>query len=105
MSRSCEICANHRAYGLSEQPRVPLQPRRIRMILIENRIFSLCEHHIKELVDAGASTIAAVQSLFAETAGMRSLVTRRAPLNRRVFPPRPEGRRATKGRRASDQRT
>jgi hypothetical protein len=43
-----------------------------------------------------------VTLLFREEAGNRSLVSRRAPLDRRQFPMRPEGRRRTSGRRATD---
>lgn len=104
MRRSCEVCTSHRAFGLAETPRVVLGRHRVKMVLVEHRIFALCEHHVSELLAAGASTIAAVQALFREAGGNRSLVSRRAPLNRRVFPPRPEGRRAAGGRRAVDPR-
>ncbi len=104
MSRSCEVCTSHRAFGLDEAPRVVLGRHRVKMVLVENRILALCEHHIDELLSAGASTMAAVQALFHEADGARSLVSRRAPLNRRVFPPRPEGRRVQGGRRAGDPR-
>ncbi len=40
-----------------------------------------------------------------ETDGRRSLVTRRSPVDRRVFPPRPEGRRLAVGRRTIDRDT
>ncbi len=104
MPRSCEVCTGHRSVGLTEAPRVVMGKHRIKRVLIESRIFALCEHHVSELLASGASTVAAVQALFREAEGSRSLVSRRAPLNRRVFPPRPEGRRATVGRRAGESR-
>lgn len=104
MSRICEVCANHRAFGLAGEPPVALGRNRVRLVLVERRILALCEHHARLLVEAEAATLSAVQALFREAQGHRSLETRRAPHDRRVFPPRHEGRRLTAGRRAGDAR-
>ena len=63
---------------------------------------ALCDRHAKMVRSAGARSLAALRRLFLEVAGRRSLLPRRAAQNRRVFPPRPEGRRLRDGRRAAD---
>lgn len=64
------------------------------------RRFALCHRH------AGATTSVPhaedLMDLLREEAGRRSLLSRRDPLERRQFPPRPEGRRASDGRRETD---
>jgi len=70
--------------------------------LIEDRIVALCDVHADAVTDDGVSTLSALRGLFPEPLGRRSLVSRRSPLDRRVFPVRPEGRRASAGRRAGD---
>jgi hypothetical protein len=75
---------------------------KLRRILIENRIFALCEPHAEKVRAQAPGTIAELRRLFREQTGKRSLVGRRAPLDRRIFPARPEGRRGSLGRRAND---
>ena len=69
---------------------------------MEDRLVSLCELHTVLFQSSGKTTLAELRSLFTEPNGRRSLVDRRAPLDRRVFPARPEGRRRAQGRRQSD---
>lgn len=111
--RPCEICsalASSETDGLgaptlagpslnhgSEQP-----GERTRRVLIEDRLLSLCDEHAAEIQLHRVDSIAELRELFRERYGNRSLVLRRSPLDRRVFPPRPEGRRLSDGRRASD---
>ena len=75
---------------------------KLRRILIEDRIVSVGEPHAVKVRAAAPSTIAELRRLFAERGVQRSLVERRASLDRRIFPARPEGRRARAGRRAGD---
>jgi hypothetical protein len=97
MDRCCEVCASVSPAAGSGRTR-----RKLRRFLIESRVVALCEHHARLVDDAGAGTLAELRRLFPESAGNRSLLPRRAPLDRRVFPPRPEGRRRNMGRRTSD---
>ena len=81
----------------------PAEPRgKIRRLLIEERIVSLCETHAARYRVSGKSTLFELSTMFLEEGGRRSLVMRRAPLDRRVFPARPEGRRRNGGRRGTD---
>lgn len=63
---------------------------------------ALCASHLTAVKRAKIKTLAALHKAFHEITGARSLVSRRAASNRRVFPARPEGRRATDGRRWND---
>ena len=91
MSRTCEACG-----------REPTGRNRLRRVLVDERIVTLCDEHAAEFQLSGAGTLEELRALFPETDGRRSMVARRAPLDRRVFPPRPEGRRMGDGRRADD---
>jgi hypothetical protein len=73
-------------------------------VLIGDRIVALCAQHSDQLRRSGAGDVDGLQQVFPEPDGRRSLVGRRAPLDRRVFPPRPEGRRCSDGRRHDDAR-
>lgn len=75
---------------------------KLRRILIEDRIVALCEAHAETVRAHAPGSIAELCQLFPEPSGKRSLVGRRAPLDRRIFPARPEGRRAAPGRRIGD---
>jgi hypothetical protein len=94
MARRCEVCEN-----LS--PEV-LPMRRLQRFLVEGRVLALCAEHAHAFREQRPDTIEAVAQLFREEDGKRSLVSRRAPLDRRQFPMRPEGRRRAAGRRAND---
>lgn len=67
----------------------------------DRRIF-LCAAHQQVARQAGAATTEALCELFKELGGRRSLLGRRAD-ERRLFPPRPEGRRHQDGRRSADR--
>jgi hypothetical protein len=94
MARRCEVCEN-----LS--PEAP-PARRLQRFLIEGRVLALCAEHAHTYRESRPETLTGVADLFREEAGNRSLVARRAPLDRRQFPMRPEGRRRSGGRRATD---
>jgi hypothetical protein len=94
MSRACEICANEGAADAHGK---------VRRFLIEERVVSLCEVHAARYRSSGKTTLVEVSAMFREESGRRSLITRRAPLDRRVFPARPEGRRHNEGRRRTDR--
>ncbi|HEX3596710.1 MAG TPA: hypothetical protein VHU80_16480 [Polyangiaceae bacterium] len=98
MARSCEVCAH-----LAEQPRKPRKPPpRLRRLAVEGRIVALCDTHATAVTGANAKSLEVLRELFREADGKRSLVDRRSPLDRRLFPPRPEGRRRSTGRRDDD---
>ena len=97
MARNCEICA---ARSLSEGRGAP-RKKRLQRVVVHERIVAVCDEHAS--LASGARTIEELRGLFLEGKGKRSLVDRRAPLDRRLFPARPEGRRARPaGRRKSD---
>jgi hypothetical protein len=65
-------------------------------------VVALCAEHAYVFRQRRPETIAEMAQLFVEQAGKRSLLARRAPIERRQFPMRPEGRRRNTGRRAGD---
>jgi hypothetical protein len=71
--------------------------------LVDERIVSLCEAHAARYRSSGTTSLTELSAMFREDSGRRSLITRRAPLDRRVFPARPEGRRRNAGRRRTDR--
>jgi len=83
---TCEICGEQTATLLE----------------FERRRVQLCRTHADAALAAGASSFEELRELFAEPQGRRALLTRRAKDERRVFPPRPEGRRHDDGRRQTD---
>lgn len=99
MTRKCELCAalKTRISG-AEHGAVKL-----RRVLVEDRVIALCGAHAEKVKLRAPATVAELRAAFTERSGQRSLLSRRAPLDRRAFPARPEGRRASGGRRASDQ--
>ena len=94
MARRCEVCES-----LSPEA-APV--RRLQRFLIESRVISLCAEHAHRFREERPETIAGAAELFIEEGGQRTLLARRAPLDRRQFPMRPEGRRRTTGRRVGD---
>ena len=94
MARRCEVCDN---LSLEVAP-----TRRLQRFLIEARVLALCAEHAQAFREQRPDTLEALARLFREDGGQRSLVSRRAPLDRRQFPLRPEGRRRTAGRRANE---
>jgi hypothetical protein len=87
-STPCEICPG------SGQPGAETEA-----CMVGERLLWLCPEH-RARVEA-ASSSDALRALFREADGQRSLLPRRAE-DRRVFPPRPEGRRRGSGRRRAD---
>jgi len=94
MARSCEVCGQAEAIGA--------RSGRLRRILVQERIVALCDEHAAAYRLSSAQSIEELRTLFLEPGGRRSRIGRRAPLDRRVFPARPEGRRRGDGRRGSD---
>ena len=94
MARRCEVCE-------SLSPDAPAV-RRLQRFLIESRVIALCAEHAYAFRQQRPETLAGVSELFREPEGQRSLVARRAPVERRQLPMRPEGRRRSAGRRAGD---
>jgi hypothetical protein len=80
----------------------PAKVVKLRRLLLEDRIVLLCEAHAEKVRAQAPENLAELRRLFRERTGKRSLISRRAPLDRRLFPPRPEGRRASQGRRVGD---
>lgn len=99
MQRPCEVCES-----LAKTSTPTPDTKRVRRVLIGDRIVALCAQHSDQLRRSGAADVDGLQQVFTEPDGRRSLVGRRSPLDRRVFPPRPEGRRRSDGRRRDDAR-
>jgi hypothetical protein len=95
MSQRCEACADDKSARTKKQ--------RLYHVLVERRILSLCDEHARLVRASGAETLQDLRALFPERGGERSVLDRRSPVDRRLFPPRPEGRRrAPSGRRRTD---
>jgi hypothetical protein len=92
---SCAVCGGSERFG-SQMSRV----------VIQGRSLDLCRSHATTVVAAMPKTFEDLLTLFADVvlAEPRSTKDRRAPLDRRVFPPRPEGRRLGFGRRGAESR-
>jgi len=85
-------------------------------VVVEGRTLDLCRSHAAMVVTAMPRTFEELRSLFvgvsdeAWAQGSKPWAERRSPIDRRngndrrVFPPRPEGRRLSPGRRATDPR-
>ncbi|HKQ69290.1 MAG TPA: hypothetical protein VJT73_08125 [Polyangiaceae bacterium] len=70
---------------------------------IQSRQVVLCREHAGMVAIRMPKTWPELQAIFALPLDCRSALPRRAEYDdRRVFPPRPEGRRATHGRRKGD---
>jgi hypothetical protein len=93
MAASCEVCA---ALGRPTNGRA-------RRVVVAGRDVTLCRAHAGVLRNLPLADTAELRALFREPKGRRSLVGRREALDRRAFPPRPEGRRRGGGRRSSDR--
>jgi hypothetical protein len=69
---------------------------------LERRRVLLCRAHAGQVLSAELRSIDELRRLFVEQDGRRALLARRARDERRMFPPRPEGRRRSEGRRQTD---
>jgi hypothetical protein len=101
MTRKCELCpaVTTRHPATEHEPK----PGKLRRVLVEDRLLALCERHAAKVRSQAPTTLAELRQAYAERRGKRSLLERRAALDRRAFPARPEGRRASSGRRATDR--
>lgn len=98
MARKCELCAALEVRLSAAEH----GPAKLRRVLVEDRVVALCVAHAQKVKELAPTTVAELRGAFSERHGKRSLLQRRAPLDRRAFPARPEGRRASDGRRVSD---
>jgi len=94
--RVCEICSSVGSTA-AEGATAPLT-----RVLIEDRIVALCVDHLAQVERAGVERLSQLFELFPEPTGQRRAPERRSPLDRRIFPARPEGRRRGSGRRETD---
>jgi len=99
MARKCELCAALKTRVTA----VEHGPAKLRRVLIEERVVALCAVHAEKVKQLAPESVSELRAAFTERGKQRSLLQRRAPLDRRAFPARPEGRRASSGRRASDR--
>jgi len=99
MQRPCEVCSGLSKIGSASED---TSPRKTRRVLVGERIVTLCEAHAREVREQAIENIDGLRAHFPEPGGRRSLVGRRSPLDRRIFPARPEGRRRGEGRRHDD---
>src|SRR4051794_3377890 len=99
MTRKCELCATLKTRLSAAEH----EPPKLRRVLVEDRVIALCAVHAEKVKQQAPATLSALREAFTERRGQRSLLERRAALDRRAFPARPEGRRASSGRRAGDR--
>jgi hypothetical protein len=87
---------------------------RMSRVVIEGRALTLCRAHAQVVVAALPETFDELREIFVGFGvelGSRPIPERRSPIDRRatedrrVFPPRSEGRRMSAGRRATDPRS
>jgi hypothetical protein len=97
MRRNCEICASIPSLASGGEP-----APRLRRVLVGERILALCVEHANLVRERDIDSVEELRAHVREVDGKRSLIPRRSPLDRRVFPARPEGRRRDSGRRATD---
>lgn len=83
-------------------------PAKMSRVMVRGRVVTLCREHAGAVAIRMPKTWEELRELFAggATGERRSPLPRRAGErdDRRLFPPRPEGRRASTGRRTSDPR-
>jgi hypothetical protein len=93
---SCLVCI---ARGATKRP----NPNRISRVTIQSRSVMLCREHAGLVAINMPKTWDELRALFGGSADRRSPIPRRTEYDdRRVFPPRPEGRRKSYGRRRLD---
>jgi hypothetical protein len=114
----CAVCADHEASDADGAAHADARPRsRMARVVIQGRALCLCRAHAGTVAAAMPETFEEMRALFvglprnappsassatATATERRSPISRRNPDERRVFPPRPEGRRLGGGRRATD---
>jgi len=93
---SCLVCTSR---GATKRP----NPNRISRVTIQARSVMLCREHAGLVAINMPRTWDELRALFGGTVDRRSPIPRRTEYDdRRVFPPRPEGRRKSYGRRRLD---
>lgn len=86
----------------------PVAGSKLCRVVIGGRSIALCRTHAARVATEMPETFEELRALFVEVPAdeggpaRRSVITRRKTDDRRMFPPRPEGRRVGEGRRASD---
>lgn len=97
-TEACAVCGALESHGTG-----------MSRVVIEGRALCLCRPHAATVVSEMPATFDEMRALFigasmdrAAIEERRSPITRRGAEDRRVFPPRPEGRRLAMGRRTSD---
>jgi hypothetical protein len=112
----CAVCEDHEAGdaegGVLAEPRK--KPEMMARVVIQGRALSLCRAHAATVAVAMPRTFEDMRALFVgltrhgQEGGGQVAIERRSPIprrnaeDRRVFPPRLEGRRMGGGRRATD---
>jgi hypothetical protein len=93
----CVVCA---ARGKSTRP----APDKVSRVTIQKKTLLMCREHAGLVAIKMPRTWDDLRTMFSVPPDRRSPIVRRGPVveDRRVFPPRPEGRRAKNGRRQSD---
>jgi hypothetical protein len=92
----CLVCT---ARGSTKRP----TPNRISRVTVQSRSVLLCREHAGLVAINMPKTWDELRAIFAGAVDRRSPIPRRVEYDdRRVFPPRPEGRRRTHGRRRLD---
>lgn len=103
-TEACAVCGAHEPDGVA-----------MSRVVLEGRVFGVCRAHAATVVAARPATLEELRTLFKGAAvdvdamlrletvlERRSPIARRDPDDRRAFPPRPEGRRVSSGRRWID---
>ncbi|MFO0553671.1 MAG: hypothetical protein U0271_35135 [Polyangiaceae bacterium] len=87
----------------------PLSSGKVCRVVVESKSLPMCRTHAAVVAASLPRTFEELRALFPEPATedgqprRRSVIERRTADDRRIFPPRPEGRRMSGGRRASDE--
>ncbi|MFO0617976.1 MAG: hypothetical protein U0414_35625 [Polyangiaceae bacterium] len=87
----------------------PVPHSKLCRVVLDGRVIALCRTHAARVAAARPESFDEMRALFKEIPtddspfGRRSVIDRRMADDRRVFPPRPEGRRLVPGRRRTDQ--
>ena len=92
---SCLVCA--------AEGQVRAVASRLSRVTVQGRTVILCREHASQVAAHMPKTWEELRAIFAGPNDRRSPIPRRVdPDDRRVFPPRPEGRRRSLGRRSVD---
>ena len=92
----CVVCS----YAVGEACELPAS--KVSRVVIEGHTLRLCRAHAAWVATSMPRTFEELRALFLEAESRRSVIERRGVEDRRMFPPRPEGRRMPGGRRVAD---